>query len=48
MQEDLEQADDARLVDLEDPQSRPHSRLEAAYHRADAAIQRVVDLLAAA
>ena len=30
------------------PQHRPHSRLEAAYHRADAAIQRVVDLLAAA
>ncbi len=31
-----------------DPQHRPNSRLEAAYHRADAAIQRVVDLLAAA
>ncbi len=31
-----------------DPQHRPHSRLEAAYHRADTAIQRVVDLLAAA
>jgi hypothetical protein len=31
-----------------DPQHRPDSRLEAAYHRADAAIQRVVDLLAAA
>ena len=30
------------------PQHRPNSRLEAAYHRADAAIQRVVDLLAAA
>jgi len=27
---------------------RPESRLEAAYHRADAAIQKVVDLLAAA
>jgi hypothetical protein len=31
-----------------DPQHRPDSRLEAAYHRADAAIQKVVDLLAAA
>jgi len=31
-----------------DPQHRPNSRLEAAYHRADTAIQRVVDLLAAA
>ena len=30
------------------PQHRPNSRLEVAYHRADAAIQRVVDLLAAA
>jgi len=30
------------------PQHRPDSRLEAAYHRADAAIQKVVDLLAAA
>jgi hypothetical protein len=31
-----------------DPQHRPNSRLEAAYYRADAAIQRVVDLVAAA
>jgi hypothetical protein len=31
-----------------DKQHRPDSRLEAAYHRADTAIQRVVDLLAAA
>ena len=31
-----------------DPQYRPESRLEAAYHRADTAIQRVLDLLAAA
>jgi len=31
-----------------DPHHRPDSRLEAAYHRADTAIQRVVDLLAAA
>jgi hypothetical protein len=31
-----------------DPQHRPNSRLEAAYHRADTAIQRVVDLVAAA
>jgi hypothetical protein len=31
-----------------DTQHRPDSRLETAYHRADAAIQKVVDLLAAA
>ena len=31
-----------------DPQHRRNSRLEAAYHRADTAIQRVVDLVAAA
>ena len=31
-----------------DPQHRPQSRLEVAYHRADKAIQKVVDLLAAA
>jgi hypothetical protein len=31
-----------------DSRHRPDSRLEAAYHRADAAIQKVVDLLAAA
>ena len=31
-----------------DPQYSPDSRLEAAYHRADTAIQRVVELLAAA
>ena len=31
-----------------DPQHRPNSRLEAAYHRADKAIQNIVDLLAAA
>ncbi len=31
-----------------EPQHRPNSRLEAAYHRAGAAIQRVVDLVAAA
>ena len=30
------------------PQQRPNSKLEAAYHKADAAIQNVVDLLAAA
>src|ERR1700688_868000 len=29
------------------PQHRPNSRLEAAYHRADKAIQNIVDLLAA-
>jgi hypothetical protein len=31
-----------------DAKHRPESQLEAAYHRADAAIQKVVDLLAAA
>ena len=31
-----------------DSRHRPDSRLEAAYHRADAAIQKVVDLLATA
>ena len=31
-----------------DPQHRPDSRLEVAYHRADKAIQQVVDLLAVA
>ncbi len=31
-----------------DPQHRPASRLEAAYHRADKAIEHIVDLLAAA
>jgi hypothetical protein len=31
-----------------DPASRPNSKLEAAYHKADKAIQDIVDLLAAA
>ena len=31
-----------------DPAHRPNSKLEAAYHKADAAIQQIVDLLAAA
>jgi hypothetical protein len=31
-----------------DPKHRPNSNLEAAYHKADAAIQNIVDLLAAA
>jgi hypothetical protein len=31
-----------------DPNSRPNSKLEAAYHKADKAIQEIVDLLAAA
>src|SRR6266571_3663852 len=31
-----------------DPHHRPNSRLEAAYHRADKAIQNIVDVLAAA
>ena len=39
---------DSRFHHRPDPQHRPDSRLEAAYHRADTAIQRVVDLLAAA
>ncbi len=39
---------DSRFHHQPDPQHRPNSRLEAAYHRADTAIQRVVDLLAAA
>jgi hypothetical protein len=30
------------------PRHRPNSRLEAAYHRADKAIQKIVDVLAAA
>ena len=31
-----------------DPTHRPHSKLEVAYHKADKAIQNIVDLLAAA
>jgi len=31
-----------------DPACRPNSKLEAAYHKADKAIQDIVDLLAAA
>ena len=31
-----------------DPHYRPNSKLEAAYHKADKAIQDIVDLLAAA
>ena len=31
-----------------DPASRPNSKSEAAYHKADKAIQDIVDLLAAA
>ena len=31
-----------------DPHHRPNSQLEAAYHRADKAIQKIVDVLAAA
>jgi hypothetical protein len=38
----------SRLHHKPDPQRRPNSRLEAAHRRADTAIQRVVDLLAAA
>jgi hypothetical protein len=30
-----------------DPQAQPHSRIEAAYHRADQAIEKVLQLLAA-
>src|SRR4029077_4744010 len=38
----------ARFHHRPDPQHCPNSRLEAAYHRADKAIQNIVDLLAAA
>jgi hypothetical protein len=31
-----------------DPDHRPESKLEAAYHKADNAIQQIIDLLAAA
>jgi hypothetical protein len=31
-----------------DPQHRPESRFKASYHRADKAIEHIVDLLAAA
>ena len=31
-----------------DPHHRPNSQLEAAYHRADKAIQKIVDVLVAA
>jgi hypothetical protein len=31
-----------------DPAHRPNSKLEAAYHKADKAIENIVDLLAAA
>ena len=31
-----------------DPAHRPNSKLEAAYHKADKAIEKIVDLLAAA
>jgi hypothetical protein len=31
-----------------DPQTRPNSKLEAAYHKADKAIENIVDLLRAA
>ena len=30
-----------------DPGYQPHSKIEAAYHKADTSIQRVLDLLAA-
>jgi len=38
----------SRFHHLPDPSHRPQSRLEAAYHTADSAIQDIVDLLAAA
>ena len=38
----------SRFHHTPNPQHRPNSRLEAAYHRADKAIQNIVDLLAAA
>lgn len=37
----------SRFHHLPDPAHRPHSKLEAAYHNADKAIQDIVDLLAA-
>jgi hypothetical protein len=38
----------SRFHNQPDPHHRPNSRLEAAYHRADKAIQKIVDVLAAA
>jgi hypothetical protein len=38
----------SRFHHTPDPQHRPDSQLEAAYHRADKAIEKIVDLLAAA
>jgi hypothetical protein len=38
----------SRFHHTPDPQHRPNSQLEAAYHRADKAIEKIVDLLAAA
>jgi hypothetical protein len=38
----------SRFHHTPDPAHRPQSKLEAAYHKADAAIQNIVDLLAAA
>ena len=38
----------SRFHNRPDPHHRPNSKLEAAYHRADKAIQKIVDVLAAA
>ena len=38
----------SRFHHTPDPQHRPNCQLEAAYHRADKAIEKIVDLLAAA
>jgi hypothetical protein len=38
----------SRFHDRPDPAHWPNWKLEAAYHKADAAIQNIVDLLAAA
>lgn len=38
----------SRFHHTPDPAHRPHSKLEVAYHKADAAIQNIVDLLTAA
>ena len=38
----------SRIHHEPDPQSRPNSKLEAAYHKADKAIENIVDLLQAA
>ncbi len=38
----------SRFLHKPDPDNRPNSKLESAYHKADKAIQQIVDLLQAA